>query len=179
METALCLMECGQPVYPLEIVRTMRDQRAMMIQTPVCTCRDFSIFFPRRTHPRLLQTFCFNLVFVCQSQYRFVCEAILKVYEEGLVKPLNTATYQLREKADDQKKDGEGEELTVTEDGEPVATDLLEGVEDEEDDDDEEVEVLDVGEVTEEEEEEEEDAEEPSIASETSANPEADPAANP
>ncbi len=31
----MCLMECGQPVYPLEIVRTMRDQRAMMIQTPV------------------------------------------------------------------------------------------------------------------------------------------------
>uniref|UniRef100_A0A7N8Y3H9 Tyrosine-protein phosphatase n=1 Tax=Mastacembelus armatus TaxID=205130 RepID=A0A7N8Y3H9_9TELE len=58
--TALCLMECGQPVYPLDIVRTMRDQRAMMIQTP--------------------------------SQYRFVCEAILKVYEEGLFKPLKTAT---------------------------------------------------------------------------------------
>ncbi|XP_045143339.1 tyrosine-protein phosphatase non-receptor type 4 isoform X3 [Echinops telfairi] len=56
METAMCLIECNQPVYPLDIVRTMRDQRAMMIQTP--------------------------------SQYRFVCEAILKVYEEGLVKPL-------------------------------------------------------------------------------------------
>lgn len=28
-------MECSQPVYPLDIVRTMRDQRAMMIQTPV------------------------------------------------------------------------------------------------------------------------------------------------
>uniref|UniRef100_A0A087XMM3 protein-tyrosine-phosphatase n=1 Tax=Poecilia formosa TaxID=48698 RepID=A0A087XMM3_POEFO len=55
METSLCLMECGQPVYPLDIVRTMRDQRAMMIQTP--------------------------------SQYRFVCEAILKVYDEGLFKP--------------------------------------------------------------------------------------------
>lgn len=35
METAICLMECSQPVYPLDIVRTMRDQRAMMIQTPV------------------------------------------------------------------------------------------------------------------------------------------------
>ncbi|XP_055785491.1 tyrosine-protein phosphatase non-receptor type 4-like isoform X4 [Salvelinus fontinalis] len=56
METAMCLIECNQPVYPLDIVRTMRDQRAMMIQTP--------------------------------SQYRFVCEAILKVYEEELVKPL-------------------------------------------------------------------------------------------
>ncbi|CAH7193057.1 Ptpn4 [Phodopus roborovskii] len=56
METAMCLIECNQPIYPLDIVRTMRDQRAMMIQTP--------------------------------SQYRFVCEAILKVYEEGFVKPL-------------------------------------------------------------------------------------------
>ncbi|XP_026073841.1 tyrosine-protein phosphatase non-receptor type 4-like isoform X2 [Carassius auratus] len=62
METAMCLMECGQPVYPLEIVRTMRDQRAMMIQTP--------------------------------SQFKFVCEAILKVYEEGLVKPLKSTLYE-------------------------------------------------------------------------------------
>uniref|UniRef100_A0A672TF33 Tyrosine-protein phosphatase n=1 Tax=Sinocyclocheilus grahami TaxID=75366 RepID=A0A672TF33_SINGR len=62
METAMCLMECGQPVYPLEIVRTMRDQRAMMIQTP--------------------------------SQFKFVCEAILKVYEEGLVKPLVSTLYE-------------------------------------------------------------------------------------
>ncbi|XP_075037226.1 tyrosine-protein phosphatase non-receptor type 4 [Mixophyes fleayi] len=61
METAMCLIECNQPVYPLDIVRTMRDQRAMMIQTP--------------------------------SQYRFVCEAILKVYEEGIVKPLNTSLH--------------------------------------------------------------------------------------
>ncbi|XP_031236454.1 tyrosine-protein phosphatase non-receptor type 4 isoform X6 [Mastomys coucha] len=59
METAMCLIECNQPVYPLDIVRTMRDQRAMMIQTP--------------------------------SQYRFVCEAILKVYEEGFVKPLTSS----------------------------------------------------------------------------------------
>ncbi|XP_057666991.1 tyrosine-protein phosphatase non-receptor type 4 isoform X1 [Diorhabda carinulata] len=32
METALCLMEVNEPVYPLEIVKTMREQRAMMIQ---------------------------------------------------------------------------------------------------------------------------------------------------
>ncbi|PNI53506.1 PTPN4 isoform 3, partial [Pan troglodytes] len=69
METAMCLIECNQPVYPLDIVRTMRDQRAMMIQTP----------------------FCF-LYFIFQSQYRFVCEAILKVYEEGFVKPLTTSS---------------------------------------------------------------------------------------
>lgn len=62
METAMCLMECSQPVYPLDIVRTMRDQRAMMIQTP--------------------------------SQFKFVCEAILKVYEEGLVKPLKSTPYE-------------------------------------------------------------------------------------
>ncbi|XP_071978138.1 tyrosine-protein phosphatase non-receptor type 4 isoform X2 [Engystomops pustulosus] len=61
METAMCLMECNQAVYPLDIVRTMRDQRAMMIQTP--------------------------------SQYRFVCEAILKVYEEGLVKPSQSSLH--------------------------------------------------------------------------------------
>ncbi|RXN13568.1 tyrosine- phosphatase non-receptor type 4-like isoform X1 [Labeo rohita] len=58
METAMCLIESGQSVYPLDIVRTMRDQRAMMIQTP--------------------------------SQYRFVCEAILKVFDEEIVKPCET-----------------------------------------------------------------------------------------
>ncbi|GCB78217.1 hypothetical protein scyTo_0018574 [Scyliorhinus torazame] len=35
METAMCLIENSQPVYPLDIVRTMRDQRAMMVQTSV------------------------------------------------------------------------------------------------------------------------------------------------
>ena len=35
METAMCLIEANQPVYPLELVRAMRRQRAMMIQTPV------------------------------------------------------------------------------------------------------------------------------------------------
>ncbi|KAF6209440.1 hypothetical protein GE061_015187, partial [Apolygus lucorum] len=33
METALCLIEANQPVYPIEIVTNMRDQRAMMVQT--------------------------------------------------------------------------------------------------------------------------------------------------
>lgn len=35
METALCLIEATEPVYPLEIVKTMREQRAMMIQNAV------------------------------------------------------------------------------------------------------------------------------------------------
>ncbi|KIH66456.1 Protein-tyrosine phosphatase [Ancylostoma duodenale] len=35
METAACLVEANEPVYPLDIVRVMRDQRAMAIQTAV------------------------------------------------------------------------------------------------------------------------------------------------
>lgn len=35
METAMCLIEANEPVYPLDIVRQMRDQRVMMIQTAV------------------------------------------------------------------------------------------------------------------------------------------------
>lgn len=56
METAMCLIEANQAVYPLDIVRQMRDQRAMLIQTA--------------------------------SQYKFVCEAILRVYHDKIVKPL-------------------------------------------------------------------------------------------
>uniref|UniRef100_A0A8C8RC03 Protein tyrosine phosphatase non-receptor type 3 n=1 Tax=Pelusios castaneus TaxID=367368 RepID=A0A8C8RC03_9SAUR len=59
METAMCLIERNQPVYPLDIVRKMRDQRAMMVQT--------------------------------SSQYKFVCEAILRVYKEGLVRPRDSS----------------------------------------------------------------------------------------
>ncbi|CAB3403277.1 unnamed protein product [Caenorhabditis bovis] len=62
METAACLVESNEPVYPLDIVRTMRDQRAMLIQTP--------------------------------GQYTFVCESILRAYEDGVIKPL--AEYQKR-----------------------------------------------------------------------------------
>ena len=39
METAMCLIEANQPVYPLELVRCMRRQRAMMIQTAVSVGR--------------------------------------------------------------------------------------------------------------------------------------------
>ena len=35
METAACMIEANEPVYPLELVRIMRDQRAMLVQTPV------------------------------------------------------------------------------------------------------------------------------------------------
>ena len=42
METAMCLIEANQPVHPLSIVRQMRDQRAMLIQTPV-SCIQFLV----------------------------------------------------------------------------------------------------------------------------------------
>lgn len=35
MDTALALMELREPVYPLDIVRIMRDQRACMVQNVV------------------------------------------------------------------------------------------------------------------------------------------------
>ena len=35
METALCLIETNQPVFPPDIVRQMREQRLGMIQTAV------------------------------------------------------------------------------------------------------------------------------------------------
>lgn len=35
MDTALALMESREAVYPLDIVRTMRDQRACMVQNVV------------------------------------------------------------------------------------------------------------------------------------------------
>jgi len=35
METAMCLVEQNEPVYTLDITRTMRDQRAMLIQNAV------------------------------------------------------------------------------------------------------------------------------------------------
>lgn len=35
METALSLLDKGRPVFPLDIVKTLRDQRAMMVQTTV------------------------------------------------------------------------------------------------------------------------------------------------
>uniref|UniRef100_A0A3B5N011 protein-tyrosine-phosphatase n=1 Tax=Xiphophorus couchianus TaxID=32473 RepID=A0A3B5N011_9TELE len=36
METALGLIDAGRPIFPLDIVKTLRDQRAMMVQT---TCQ--------------------------------------------------------------------------------------------------------------------------------------------
>uniref|UniRef100_A0A672GAR3 Protein tyrosine phosphatase non-receptor type 3 n=1 Tax=Salarias fasciatus TaxID=181472 RepID=A0A672GAR3_SALFA len=50
METALTLLDEGRPVFPLDIVKTMRDQRPMMVQT---TMKPFLFFFtPRYQHVR-------------------------------------------------------------------------------------------------------------------------------
>jgi len=128
-----------------------------------------------------------------------VCEAILKVFEEGLVKPFMTIVYQLRENVEEEREEqqmaGEGAETAAVDEGEAAVVEMLEGDLDEEDDDDddEEVEVLDVGEVTEEGEEDEyeEEVEDPSLASvasitsaasaisETSENPEPEPDPDP
>jgi tyrosine-protein phosphatase non-receptor type 4 len=54
METAICIMEAGEPIYPIKILQDMRKQRAMLIQT--------------------------------SSQFKFVAEAICKVYDQKLYK---------------------------------------------------------------------------------------------
>ena len=46
METALCKMEVLEPIYPLEIVRDMRDQRGMLVQTPVSCGVSLSLSLP-------------------------------------------------------------------------------------------------------------------------------------
>ena len=67
METALCMLECMEPVNPLDIVRVMRNQRGMLVQTPVSG------------HP--LSNNQYHLLFIWQAQYKFVCESILRAYE--------------------------------------------------------------------------------------------------
>ncbi|VDK59785.1 unnamed protein product [Anisakis simplex] len=74
METAACLVEANEPVYPLDIVRTMRDQRAMLIQTSEDS------FIPLMTSAKIAMGF--------QGQYTFVCESILRAYNDGSIKPL-------------------------------------------------------------------------------------------
>lgn len=44
METAMCLIERNEPVYPLDIVQKMRDHRAMMVQTSVSE-KNRSLFY--------------------------------------------------------------------------------------------------------------------------------------
>jgi len=40
METALCMIEANEPIWPAEILETMRAQRALLIQTAVRTLVD-------------------------------------------------------------------------------------------------------------------------------------------
>ena len=55
METAMCLIERNLPVYPLDIVRKMRDQRAMMVQTSVSRSLIIKILTMARPVQRALQ----------------------------------------------------------------------------------------------------------------------------
>lgn len=56
METVFNMIEAAEPIFPLEIVRRMRDQRCSLIQTP--------------------------------GQFIFVLEALLRAYDDEMVKPL-------------------------------------------------------------------------------------------
>lgn len=67
MDTALALMETREPVYPLDIVQTMRDQRACMVQNVVSIARRMTL-----GHSLIRP--------LLQSQYRFVCECICAAY---------------------------------------------------------------------------------------------------
>lgn len=83
METGICLIEANQPVYPLELVRVMRNQRAMLIQT--------------------------------STQFRFVCEALHRVYRDRLICPLEkyvNAGKEVDSKSKDQEMD-ETSEITI------------------------------------------------------------------
>ena len=63
METALYLIEANQPVYPLDLTRVMRDQRASMIQTPSqykFVCQVIKFFFSQGL--QLFHEFFFFLI---------------------------------------------------------------------------------------------------------------------
>lgn len=79
METGICLIEANQPVYPLELVRIMRNQRAMLIQT--------------------------------STQFRFVCEALHRVFRDHIVRPLDQ--YVIDNKTDDNDDTTNPTELTI------------------------------------------------------------------
>ena len=95
METAECLIEANQPVYPLDIVSVMRSQRPLMIQTSVrlknlCTLYHLCTKKKWKLEIKWLRLVDHDddfLMIVFQSQYRFVCEAVLKVYQTGKIRP--------------------------------------------------------------------------------------------
>lgn len=72
MDTALALMETKEPIYPLDIVQAMRDQRACMVQNVVSG---------NNLQANIIHsvTSCFS---PSQSQYRFVCECICAAYKK-------------------------------------------------------------------------------------------------
>lgn len=67
MDTALALMEAREPVYPLDIVRTMRDQRACMVQNVVSFGFYNLIFYKNKVECRNISG-----VYTCICTYLFV-----------------------------------------------------------------------------------------------------------
>lgn len=70
METALTLLDATRPVFPLDIVRTLRDQRAMMVQTTVQTSRPAHLLHITDNHSH---SFCvYLLLFSLSGHFCFL-----------------------------------------------------------------------------------------------------------
>ena len=73
METAFNMIEGAEPIFPLEIVRKMRDQRCSLIQTPVSL--QFDDRYMKITFPvcsRLTVSFLCSLlgtVYICSGSF--------------------------------------------------------------------------------------------------------------
>ena len=74
METALAMMNKLEPVYPLEIVQNVRDQRPMVIQTSVrFLARMLGAFDACHKSSRYSLGVCLSL---CQCMYLSVCLSV-------------------------------------------------------------------------------------------------------
>lgn len=80
MDTALSLLNVNEPVYPLDIVKNMRDQRPCMVQNVVGNILDkieYSICAYNFTFGHI------HLIYALlsfQFQYKFICECIFASY---------------------------------------------------------------------------------------------------
>ena len=77
METALCLMETNQPVYPLDTVRLMRDQRLGMIQTAVSHRR-------RRLNRQIIRCISFSSRVNINSHAKPFCTRTITAWQKRL-----------------------------------------------------------------------------------------------
>ncbi|KAG7282278.1 hypothetical protein CRUP_033805, partial [Coryphaenoides rupestris] len=142
----------------LDFVALVRSKRAGRDQPMVVHC---SAGIGRTGVLVTMETALCLMEYGQPSQYRFVCEAILRVFEEGLVSPAKAGLYRPREREREEEEEEEepwdnkeleaglsdGGEMALEEEDEEVDMDGGLDQDDDEDDDDEDddVEVLDVG----------------------------------